>query len=106
MAGVEVVISDDARTFAAPRGGVVYVRSHAHRCCAGPLTLLNTTTEVPADAGDFVRVGHDDGDSHGDGLTVRYLGSVEAGPHVLTVERRGRLRRRLVSYWDGCAFKV
>lgn len=102
MASMEVVISDEARAFAADRGGVVYVRSHAHRCCAGPLTLLDTTTEVPADARDFVRVGAVDG---GD-LAVRYLGSPEAGPHVLTVERRGRLRHRLVSYWDGCAFKV
>lgn len=55
--------------------------------------------ETPPDAGDFVPV--DAG-----GLTVRYHGNPEDGPHVLTIDVRGRRRRRLVSYWDGCAYKV
>ena len=96
---MQVVISDDARQLAGAQGGVVYVRSHAHRCCAGPLTLLDVTTEAPPDAGEFVPV--DAG-----GLTVRYHGDPESGPHVLTIDVRGRRRRRLVSYWDGCAYKV
>jgi hypothetical protein len=37
---------------------------------------------------------------------VRYHGDPEKGPHVLTIDVRGRRRRRLVSYWDGCAYKV
>jgi hypothetical protein len=98
MAAMEVVVTPEARTFAEGRGGVVYVRSRSHRCCAGPLTLLDTTTEAPADSGEFVDV------TAGDVL-VRYRGDPEAGPHVLTIELRGALRRRLVSFWDGCAFK-
>ena len=47
---MDVVVSPEARSFAAGRGGIVYVRSHLHRCCAGPLTLLDTTTEAPADS--------------------------------------------------------
>ena len=98
MAWMEVVVSDEARSFAAGRGGVVYVRSHAHRCCAGPLTLLDTSTDVPTDADDFVDLPTGD-------LMVRYHGDPEFGPHVLTVELWGTFRRRLVSFWDGCAFQ-
>jgi hypothetical protein len=98
LAPMDVVVSPEARRFAAGRGGIVYVRSHSHRCCAGPLTLLDTTTEAPTDAGAFVDLPAGD-------LTVRYCGDPEAGPHVLTIALRGSFRRRLVSYWDGCAFK-
>jgi hypothetical protein len=95
---MDVVVSPEARRFAAGRGGTVYVRSRAHRCCAGPLILLDTTTEAPTDAAAFVDLPAGD-------LTVRYRGDPETGPHVLTVALRGSFRRRLVSYWDGCAFK-
>jgi hypothetical protein len=95
---MDVVVSPEARSFAAGRGGIVYVRSHLHRCCAGPLTLLDTTTEAPADSGSFVDLPAGD-------PRVRYLGDPEAGPHVLSIALRGSLRQRLVSYWDGCAFK-
>ena len=39
-------------------------------------------------------------------LMVHYLGDPESGPHVLTIDLRGRRRRRLVAYWDGCAYKL
>ncbi|MDR3649265.1 MAG: hypothetical protein P4L20_09255, partial [Acidimicrobiales bacterium] len=77
---MDVVTSDEAREFAAARGGVVYVRSHSHRCCSGPMTLLDTTTDTPPDTGDFVGL-------PAAGLTVQYLGETEAGPHVLTFSR-------------------
>jgi hypothetical protein len=95
---MDVVMSPEAERFVAGRGGIVYVRSHSHRCCASPLTLLDTTTEAPTGPDAFVDVPAGD-------LTVRYVGDPEAGPHVLTIELRGSFRPRLVSYWDGCAFK-
>ncbi len=70
---MDVVVSDEAREFATARGGVVYVRSHSHRCCSGPITLLDTTTDTPPDTGDFVGF-------PAAGLTVQYLGDLEAGP--------------------------
>jgi hypothetical protein len=96
---MDVEVSPEARSFVAGRGGVVYVRSRSHLCCSGPLTLLETTTEVPADVSGFVDVPAGD-------LAVRYCGDPESGPHVLTIALRGSFRRRLVSYWDGCAFKL
>ena len=93
------MVSDEARELAGAQGGVLYVRSQRHRCCSGPITLLDVTTAAPADAGDFVPL--DAG-----GLMVQYRGDPEQGPHVLTIEVRGKRRRRLVSYWDGCAYKV
>ncbi len=99
MAQMEVVVSDEARSFAAGRGGVVDVRSHARRCCAGPLTLLDTSTDLPTDAHDFVDVPTGD-------VMVHYRGDPEFGPHVLTVELRGTFRHRLVSFWDGCVFQT
>ena len=98
MVRVEVVVSPEARTFAARHGGVVYVRSHSHRCCSGPITLLDTTMEPPPDADDFVDVPAGD-------LLVRYGGDPATGPHVLTLALRGTFRRRLVSFWDGCVFR-
>ena len=68
MASMDVVITEKARDFATARGGVVYVRSHSHRCCSGPITLLDTTTEEPADWRDYTGV------TAGD-LTVRYRGT-------------------------------
>lgn len=78
----------------------MYVRADEHRCCSGPLVLIDTTTDAPRDAAEFATVPAGAGD-----LSVRYRGNPEAGPHVLTIELRGRLRHRLVSFWDGCAFK-
>jgi hypothetical protein len=104
MGAMDVVVSPEARALAARRGGVVFVRSHSHRCCSGPLTLLDTSTEEPADAGDYVTVSEDGPGA--DRVTVRYRGRTQDGPHVLTVAVQGRLRRRLVSYWDGCAFRL
>ena len=53
---MDVVVSPEARSDAPGRGGIVYVRSHSPRCCAGPLTLLDTTTETPSDSVVFVEL--------------------------------------------------
>lgn len=99
MVLVDVVLSDEARTYVAEHGGVVHVRPHAHRCCTGQLTLLDTSTEAPD--GDGTAVAFAAGD-----LSVRYHGKPEAGPGLLSIELRGRLRRHLVAFWDGCAYKA
>lgn len=94
-----MVVSAEAREFVDARGGTVFVRPHRHRCCSGPLTLLDVTTERPTDPSAFVAVGDDR-------PSVHYQGDPATGPQVLTIELAGIVRRRLVAYWDGCAYKA
>jgi hypothetical protein len=95
---VDTAISDAARDYVKAHGGRLFVRAHAHRCCHGAVTLLDSTTETPSDADDFVDVG-------ADGIEVRFHGQRAGEPHELVIELRGVWRRHPVAYWDGCAFK-
>jgi hypothetical protein len=96
---VDVIVSDGARDYVKTHGGVVYVSTHAHRCCHGAITLLDTTTAAPGGGEEVFR-------SVGDGeIDVRFRGDPGREPHQLVIELRGRRRDKLVSYWDGCAFR-
>jgi hypothetical protein len=96
---MDVAVSDEARDLVNTRGGVIYVRSHQHHCGrAGPITLLDTTTDPPPDAEAFFPV-------ETEGITVRYHGDPVDQPHVLTIEVHGIVRRRLMAYWDGCVYE-
>jgi hypothetical protein len=95
---VDVVASEEVKQYVLSRGGVLYVRPTSHRCCGGAMTILDSATETPADASEFLSVG-------GGEIDVRFPGG-EARPQQVVIELRGRLRRRPVAYWDGCAFKL
>jgi hypothetical protein len=60
--------------------------------------MLDSTTDAPTDAADFVSV-------RSGGIDVRYRGDAVRRPHEIVIELRGRVRPRPVAYWDGCAFK-
>jgi hypothetical protein len=96
---VDVVISEAAEEYILEHGGTIFVRSHAHRCCTGELTLLDCSTTRPGDAADFRTF-----DTAAVG--VRFSGGESGLPHQLVIELRGLLRRHPVAYWDGCAFKL
>jgi hypothetical protein len=95
---VDLVVTTEAGQYVRDRGGVLYVRASGHRCCRGTLTLLDSTTERPSDAADYLYVGWD-------GCDVKFHGDPTQGPNELVIELRGRLRRRPVAYWDGCVYK-
>jgi hypothetical protein len=97
VAGVDIVVSDEARSHIAAAGGTLYVRSRSHRCCSGPITMLEATTETPADLAPYRPCAAGT-------LTVMFA-STGTGPAELTVELRGRKKKRPVAYWDGCAFR-
>lgn len=61
--------------------------------------MLETASEAPADAGGFVQVASDD-------IDVRFSGRASDHPKELSIEMRGRRRRRPVAYYDGCAYKI
>jgi hypothetical protein len=96
---MEVVVSAEAKEFVHAHGGVVFVRPHGHRCCHGLLTVLDVTTELPANVDEFIPVETDD-------IAMWFRGDSVQQPDVVTIELRGVLRRRLVASWDGCAFKM
>ena len=96
---MDVVISKPAEEFIRDHGGTVFVRAHPHRCCTGSLTLLDTATAPPADSADFESF--DTGD-----IGVRFHPGASGLPSHLTIELSGMLKRRLVAFWDGCAFKL
>lgn len=94
---MEIVASEEARTHIAQAGGMLYVRSRTHRCCTGPITMLEAATEAPRDLDPYRTL------SSGS-LTVLFA-AAGAGPAELTIELRGRRKKRPVAYWDGCAFR-
>jgi hypothetical protein len=94
---VQIVLTDEARAHIAAAGGVLYVRSHSHRCCSGPITMLDATTEAPADPSPYRSCA-------AAGVTVMFA-SPGAGPDELTIELRGRRKKHPVAYWDGCVFR-
>ena len=95
---MNVDITDEAREYVNEHGGVVFVTPHAHRCCQGSITLLDTTMQPRADADAYIRVGSD-------GVDVRFPGGSARQPDTLVIELRGVRRRHLVSFWDGCAYR-
>ena len=92
------MVSAEAKDYINAHGGMVFVRSHPHRCCRGTITLLDTTTEPPSDIEKFKPVEAD--------VIVRYRGDPVKQPHVLSIEIHGVVRKRLVSYWDGCVYEM
>ena len=96
---MNVVISGPARDYLKGHGGVLYVRALTHRCCTGPITLLQATTKAPDDASLFVPVGTGDVD-------IRVHGA-QPGLHELKkVDLRGVVRKHPVAFWNGRAYNA
>jgi hypothetical protein len=98
MASVEVLVSETAKEYIRAHGGAVFVRAHAHHCCSGSLTLLDTKTDPPRDLAHFESV--DAGD-----VDAWFHGGTSGRPDQLVIELRGVFKRHPVAYWDGCALK-
>jgi hypothetical protein len=78
------------------QGGKLYVRARRARCCGGPLVFLETSA-VPGGR-EFRRL-------PAEGFEL-YLERSLGVPDQLVVEARGRRRRHVHAYWDGCAYVV
>lgn len=44
---MDIRAAGDVAVFVRARGGVLYVWTSSHRCCSGPLTLLDASAEAP-----------------------------------------------------------
>ena len=93
---MRVGITSEARSFALERGAVLYVRTRGSRHCNRGLTLLEVSTAGPDGLGSYERF-------EADGVTVMFPSCIGAAPLELSIELRGRSRRKLTAYWDGCA---
>ena len=93
---VRVKTSPEAVGLVQELGGKLYVWAQRSSCCHGSLTFLETSSE-PGER-PFRRV-------DADGIEL-YLDERLGEPEELVVEARGRRRRHVHAYWDGCAYVV
>ena len=93
---MRVVASPEVRQIVREGGGRLFVWAKTSRCC-GAITYLKASLEAPER--EFRRV-------EAEGMEVYLAAGIRELPEELHVEARGRRRRRLEAYWDGCAYVV
>jgi hypothetical protein len=93
---VRVQATPEAVRLVQEQGGQLYVWAKRSRCCHGSLTFLETSRE-PRER-RFRRV-------DADGIEL-YLDQSLGNPEELVIEAKGRRRKHVHAYWDGCAYVV
>jgi len=93
---VRVQATPEAVRLVQAQGGQLYVWAKRSRCCRGSLTFLETSSE-PRER-PFHRV-------DADGIEL-YLDQSLGNPEELVIEAKGRRRKHVHAYWDGCAYVV
>jgi len=93
---VRVQASPEAVRLIQEQGGKLYVCANRSRCCHGSLTFLETSNE-PAER-PYRRVSADE--------IELYLDERLGDPEELLIEAKGRRRKHVHAYWDGCAYVV
>jgi len=89
--------TDEVAAAVRERGGRLYVWTSAHRCCTGPLVLLETGDQPPSgDTRDFRAF-------DGGGYQVLLDMGGRRLPDELVLELRGR-RRKVVAFWNDQAW--
>jgi hypothetical protein len=97
--GPAIKISTEARAYATTHGGTIYLRVRQSHCCSGALTYLDASTTARSDGGNYVTF-----DS--ELLKVQLLDIGVGLPDEVSVELRGKIRPRLMAYWNGCAYRL
>lgn len=108
---VRVVASPEAVVFIEGHGGVAYVRPVRTKCCGGAMTMLEVSTQPPADASAYDPVGAPELGVKFRRASAKSNGGPDSrrapdGPRELLLELKGKRRPRLVACWDGCVFKM
>jgi hypothetical protein len=93
---MRVEASPEAIELVREHGGKLYVWAKRARCCGGSLTFLETSSE-PGER-PFRRV-------DADGIEL-YMDARLGEPDELVIEAKGRRRKHVHAYWDGCAYVV
>jgi hypothetical protein len=96
---MKVQISDDALRFVTARDGVLYLRVRQSRCCSGAITYLDASTTAGNGRDRFLPL-------IGTPLDVQLSDPGLGLPLAVSVELRGKIRSRLVAFWDDCAYRL
>ena len=99
MVAVKVVASPDAVRFVQERGGTLFVWVDVARCCTGPLTFLQASTDSP-------RAKHAFRQMEGQPFDVLLDTGGRRGPDEIHVDVSRWPRRRVRAYWNGCAYAL
>ena len=93
---MRVQASPEAVQLIEDQGGKLYVTAKRSRCCHGSLTFLTASSE-PAER-SYRRVSADE--------VELYLDERLGEPEELVIEARGRRRKQVHAYWNGCVYVV
>ena len=93
------VIADTAVTeFVRTVGGRLYVWTDPRHCCSGKMTFLDTAATPP--------VGRHFQRHEAVGFELWFDAGTLKSPSELHLEVKGRRKKRVAAYWDGCVFAV
>jgi hypothetical protein len=95
---MNVVASPEVGAFIRDHGGRLFVRTDTRRCCGGALTFLEADA-APRDDRSYQRI--DAG-----AFELWFAAGHAAPPDELRLELKGRRRRHVEAYWDGCVFAI
>jgi hypothetical protein len=93
---VRVQATPEAVRLVQEQGGQLFVWANRSCCCHGSLTFLETSSE-PRER-PFLRV-------DADGIEL-YFDQSLGNPKELVIEAKGRRRKHVHAYWDGCSSVV
>ena len=94
---MNVAVGAGVRELVAERGGRLFVWADRPRCCGGGATYLSTGNERPTNPHRFRSTVLD-------GFELAFDGGRLGAPSELQLEVRGRRRKRVEAYWNGCVF--
>ena len=95
---MRVIADDDVAEFVRTVGGRLYVWADPRHCCSGKMTFLDTAPTPPKGK----RLQRYDAD----GFELWFDSGTLDPPAELHLEVKGRRKKRVAAYWDGCAFAV
>jgi len=93
---MNVVAPLEVERFIREHGGRLFVWTDARRCCGGAMTFLSAGS-TPGDARSFERV--DTG-----AFELWFAPGRTSPPSELRLALKGRRRKHVEAYWDGCVF--
>ena len=96
---MKVLASPQAVRFVQERGGSLFVWADVARCCTGPLTFLQASTESPGPQREFRRM-------EGDAFQLLLDVGARALPDEIHVDMKGWPTKRVRAYWNGCAYAL